>query len=847
MASLGDLIIKLGVNAQEFDKGLGNSMRKLNQFGKNTKKLGANLTRNLTLPLAAIGAGSFKLAADFEASMAKVKAVSGATASEFAALEKNALDLGSSTKFTATEVSGLQLEFSKLGFSAAEITKVTESTLALAQATGSDLATSAEVAGATLRGFGLDAEETGRVTDVMAASFSSSALDMSSFQDSMKFVAPVAKAAGVSLEETTAMLAALANNGIKGSQAGTALRRIISELGATGGDVAGAIEHLAGEGLNLADAKDEVGRSAQSALLVLSENIGVTDDLAKSFGNAEGTAKDMAGIMDDTAAGSLAKMKSALEGAGIVIGQTLAPFVLKLAGFITDLSNGFKNLSPQVQGLIITFGGVAAALGPILFALPNMVAGFGKLKLAMGVLTGPVGMIAAGFAAAVMSVKAFNSLSNAFKSSSDKLADSMHNINVEAKKQTIQAEALVTQYGKEKTSLEDRKKILQELKKIDEDHFGNLNAENLTIQDLNKTLDTYIQNTRRVAMEKALAAESEEVYGMLAKAELNIFDAKAKLAVKEQELIESGAATRENAAQMALEQNNVLAVSLGLYEMALENQTKRVEEFEQRKIAITNEFGGVVEDVTEDVVEDLGDVESAADDSAESVEFLVGEIKKLEKVEPLKKISTPVNEINKGLQTTGVSIANLTDTSNSFFAEMQLGFENLVMGTQNLVNIGANIGANFSDSFREVVQGTKTAKAAMGDFLRAAIDASLAASTGLIIEAAINSGKNLGPGALIAIPALITAGIGLVRSMFADISVPAMAEGGIVSGNTLVQVGEYAGASTNPEVIAPLDKLKSMLGGAGGGQVQVHGVIRGRDIFLTNEVAARELGNIRAF
>jgi len=844
MASLGDLIIKLGVNAQEFDKGLGKSMRKLNQFGKNTKKLGATLTRNLTLPLAAVGAGSFKLAADFEASMAKVKAVSGATASEFAALEKNALDLGSSTKFTASEVSGLQLEFSKLGFTAAEITKVTGATLALAQATGSDLATSAEVAGATLRGFGLDAEETGRVTDVMAASFSSSALDMGSFQDSMKFVAPVAKAAGVSLEETTAMLAALANNGIKGSQAGTALRRIISELGATGGDVSTALADLAGEGLNLADAKDEVGRSAQSALLVLSENIGVTDDLAKSFGNAEGTAKDMAGIMDNTAAGSLAKMKSALEGAGIVIGQTLAPFVLKLAGFITDLSNGFKNLSPQVQGIIISLGGVAAALGPILFALPNITAGFGKLKLAMGVLTGPVGMIAAGFAAAVMSVKAFNSLSNAFKSSSDKLADSMHNINVEAKKQTIQAEALVTQYGKEKTSLEDRKKILSELKKIDEDHFGNLNAENLTIQDLNKTLDTYIQNTRRVAMEKALAAESEEVYGMLAKAELAVFDAKAKLAVKEQELIDSGAATRENAAQMALDQNNVLAVGLGLYEMALENQTKRVEEFEQRKIAITNEFGGVVEDVSEDVVEDLGDVESAADSTSEAVDDLVEGVKKLESAKPLQKIATPVNDLEKGLQTTGSTIATLSDTSNSFFAEMQMGFANLVLGTQNLVNIGANIGANFSDSFREVVQGTKTAKAAMGDFLRAAIDASLAASTGLIIEAAIKSGSHLGPGALIAIPALITAGIGLVRSMFADISVPAMADGGIVSGNTLVQVGEYAGASTNPEVIAPLDKLKSMIGGAGGSLV-VQGVIRGRDIFLTNERAGREINNLR--
>ena len=122
----------------------------------------------------------------------------------------------------------------------------------------------------------------------------------------------------------------------------------------------------------------------------------------------------------------------------------------------------------------------------------------------------------------------------------------------------------------------------------------------------------------------------------------------------------------------------------------------------------------------------------------------------------------------------------------------------------------------------------------------------LAASTGLIIEAMINSGKFTGPAAPFVIPALVTAGIGMVRGLFSAIKIPAMAEGGIVSGNTLVQVGEYAGAASNPEVIAPLDKLRSMLGNSSnGGAVQVQGVIRGRDIFLTNERASREVGNLR--
>ena len=175
MAALGDLILKIGVNSKGFDKGLGASMKKFKQFGANTKKLGSSLTKSLTLPLLAIGASSFKVAAEFEQSMLKVKAVSGATGAEFKALQADALRLGSATRFSASEVSGLQLEFAKLGFSSDEITKVTEATLALAQASDSDLATAAEVAGSTLRAFGLDASETQRVTDVMASSFSSSA------------------------------------------------------------------------------------------------------------------------------------------------------------------------------------------------------------------------------------------------------------------------------------------------------------------------------------------------------------------------------------------------------------------------------------------------------------------------------------------------------------------------------------------------------------------------------------------------------------------------------------------------------------------------------------------------
>ena len=250
MAKLGDLVVRIGANTKGFNAKLGALKSQIRKDTKNIAAMGRNMSMGITAPLVAIGATSFKVAADFEQSMAKVKAVSGATGDEFKKLQDNAKELGRTTRFTASEVSALQLEYAKLGFSADEITQVTGATLNLAQATGSDLAQSAEVAGATLRAFGLNASETERVTDVMAASFSSSALDINSFQDSMKFVAPVAKAAGVSLEEATAMLGQLANNGIKGSNAGTSLRRILQEVAGTGQPFSEAMKKSADEVIN---------------------------------------------------------------------------------------------------------------------------------------------------------------------------------------------------------------------------------------------------------------------------------------------------------------------------------------------------------------------------------------------------------------------------------------------------------------------------------------------------------------------------------------------------------------------------------------------------------------------
>jgi len=396
--TLGSTNLKVGANIGPLKAALKTASAKLRRFGSTAKKVGGTLSRGLSAPIAIIGATSVKVFADFESEMSKVKAVSGATADQLKMLTENAKNLGSTTVFTARDVASLQVEFAKLGFTASEIDKVTESTLFLAQASGSDLARAAEVAGATLRGFGLEAEETGRVTDVMALSFASSALDMEAFAESMKFVAPIANAAGIGIEETTAMLELLANAGIKGSMAGTAMKKIIGELGSTSDGVAGAIKKLAREGIQLADAKDEVGERAQAALLVLANGIDTVDGLTDALVNSQGAAKAMGEEMTNNTAGAFKILKSALEGAQIELGENIANNEI-FKGILESLTKTVGKITKHIEGMTDAEQFNAVALAGIVAVVPLLISAIGSLAIAFGSLTAAMGPVAIAIAA----------------------------------------------------------------------------------------------------------------------------------------------------------------------------------------------------------------------------------------------------------------------------------------------------------------------------------------------------------------------------------------------------------------------------------------------------------------
>lgn len=317
------------------------------------KKMGASMLKMAATITAVIGTvrvlsrvfvSAFKTFTDFEFSMAKVRAISGATTQQFMELTESAKELGRTTFFTATQVAELQVNFSKLGFSADEILKVQAATLDLAMATGSDLARAATVAGSAVRGFGLDASQAGRVVDVMAVAFTSSALDIEKWQTSMTKVSAIAAGMGVDIEGVAAVMGTLSDTGIEASIAGTSLRNIFlkmsnptealaKRIGFTVNsteDMVKALKILKKSQIGQLEMQGLVDKRQVIAMQTMINNVDAIEDYTFALDNATGAGREMAAIMEDSTKGAFKRFSSALEGLFLVFSEKIAPMINKI-------------------------------------------------------------------------------------------------------------------------------------------------------------------------------------------------------------------------------------------------------------------------------------------------------------------------------------------------------------------------------------------------------------------------------------------------------------------------------------------------------------------------------------
>lgn len=322
---------------------------------------------------------------DFERSNSKLAAVLGTTIEGVSRLTEQAKFLGRTTTATATQVTGLQTELAKLGFSQDVIEKLTPATLKFAKAVDTDLSSAAAFAGAAMRMFNKDASDAEGVMATFAVATTKSALDFSKLQASLSTVGPVANAFGFSVEETTALLGQLSNAGFDASSAATATRNILLNLADANGDLAQALgapvtnldglvnglRKLNSEGVDLAKALELTDKRSVAAFQTFLDGADNISALRDSITDCTGDFNAMSQTMADNAAGSYAGFQSALEG-----------LVLKFFDFREALKTMFEWATALVNWIgsfVDALNGTGAVLAAVAGTIGGMIAAVGQL------------------------------------------------------------------------------------------------------------------------------------------------------------------------------------------------------------------------------------------------------------------------------------------------------------------------------------------------------------------------------------------------------------------------------------------------------------------------------------
>jgi len=668
MAKLKDLVVAIGANTTDFDKKLGKSMHKIKAFGKNTKRLGKDLSMSLTAPIAALGFTAVKAfqqqakaIAQVEAGLKSTGASVGFTSQQ---LQQMASDLQSKTLFGDEQI--LQDATAQL----LTFTNISGEQFARTQQAALDLATR------------LDGDLKGASIQL-----------------------------GKALNDPVANLSALSRSGIQFSDE---QKEVIKSMA-------------------------ETGRLAEAQTLIL-------DELNKQYG---GSAEAAA-----AADGGFTQLANAFGDLQEQFGKIMVEVLKPVIDYLRDLIERFQEVSPEMKKAIVTFTLVAAAIGPLILVIGQLVQSMYAIKMAALAMTGPVGLVVAGiglFAGAV-----------ALYMSSAKDADE----EVRKLKKGIEG-------------LNDA-----EAKRFEENRLRELTKE---LEEERKTYEALKnQVLTGDAVERRVHQQTVERHRM------KIDGLQESIVAIKQEI------DNKEWAAMADERLAALAEQRAKAESDVADQIERQNAAKDKTKSLGFLFGQL-EEKSEQVQTDAGMARADARGGKESsLGFLFGQL----------EAQSMEASLQQATDAHGVAVDNMKGKQSEFSSSVQA--------------MAGTLQSSFSNLFRGLMDGTQS----FGEFMKQVLTdlliklASMAAA--FLLISALLPGSTIAQGGL---GAFLQGGFGLTG--FAD--------GGIVSGPTAALVGEYSGARTNPEVIAPLDKLQSMIQGAGGGNVTVTGRISGSDILLSSE------------
>ncbi|HCY4522825.1 TPA: phage tail tape measure protein [Staphylococcus aureus] len=398
---------KLGTNFNNFGP-------KLQEIGNSMKNVGRNMTMYVTAPVVAGFAVAAKKGIEFDDSMRKVKATSGATGEEFEALKKKAREMGATTKFSASDSAEALNYMALAGWDSKQMMEGLSGVMDLAAASGEELGAVSDIVTDGLTAFGLKAKDSGHFSDVLAQTSSKANTDVRGLGEAFKYVAPVAGALGYTIEDTSIAIGLMSNAGIKGEKAGTALRTMFTNLSSPTRAMGNEMERL---GISITDSngkmipmrklldqlrekfkhlsKDQQASSAATifgkeamsgALAIINASDEDYQKLTRSIDSSTGASKRMADTMESGLGGKLRTLRSQLEELALTIYDRIEPALKIIVSAFSKVVTWVTKLPTSIQLAVVGFGLFAAVLGPLVFMFGLFISVMGNAMTVLGPL-----------------------------------------------------------------------------------------------------------------------------------------------------------------------------------------------------------------------------------------------------------------------------------------------------------------------------------------------------------------------------------------------------------------------------------------------------------------------------
>ena len=800
--SVASTNVSIGANLSGLKRGLKIASNSLKKFGASAKRIGGNITRNVTLPFAAAGAAGVKMATDLETSFSKIENLVGITGKALDDFKNSVKGVSAATGQSQQALSEALFTVASAGLRGAEATEVLERS-AKASAIGlGDTQQIAQALTGVLQAYSKEGLTAAEATDTLTAIVREGNLEAESLAPTLGRIVGIGSQLGISFQELGANIATFTRLGVPAEEAVVGLRGVMTSFLKPTQD---AEKALATIGLTSEDLRNKVGEEGlQSTLAFLTESFKGNDEaLVSVFGNvralstvlgtagAQGEAyadvlnniSNSTGIVDDgfknvseTSGFKFQQTLNSLRNAGIELGAALLPLVTKIADFITEAINKFTDLSTETKTAILTITALVAASGPIM-------TGIGMISAVIGALLSPVGLVVGAIVLLIgLTIKFWDEIRPVLVKTINYFIDlynesmlfryMLQSIILPIKNLWVIGKAVFDNFITALTTLGkfwvgvftfDKAKIKEALR----------DAANLVYNSVDDIADGIQEN-----IEGAIE---------------DVFTPKEKIEFVTEEGLQNG----------------------------IDNITEPVKKAWAKLTGMFTFTGGGTPKIPKTPKTPKDPKDPKDPDPNGTTE------KKLTKLQLAWKQYAV--QVKANAEQAAQAITGMTDT---VLAEgiMRLG-EGLVTGKSAFEGFGVFLLSTFASTAEQLGK--------------------LAISVGFAVEGIKKALESLQPGVAIAagvaLLALAGAARGKMKQIAANKDQVKLAKGGLAYGETLAVVGDNPNARMDPEVIAPLSKLQGMLGKANGGAVEVYGRISGQDILLSSEKAGRVRTRYRGF